>query len=136
MVTGSLTWRIDAPTRLRRGAAAMALTMAPLTLVGSLPLMGLLLLVGGAAIAPTMIASITLTEQRMPPSRLTEGIAIVETGLVVGVAPGAALSGLVVDHAGASAAYLVSLGAGLLAAAVVQLVPRSAPAEPKLEPVR
>ena len=52
---------------------------------------------------------------------------VIQTGIVVGVAPGAALSGLVVDHQGASAAYLVSLGAGLLAAVAAQLVPRDQP---------
>jgi MFS family permease len=138
VVTGTITWRVGVVTRLRVGALAMALAMAPLVLVDSLALMGLLLLVGGAAIAPTMIATMTLTEQRMPRSRLTEGMAVVQTGLVVGVAPGAALSGLVVDHAGASAAYLVSLGAGLLGACAALLVPtRSTPVVDRdLEPVR
>jgi MFS family permease len=134
VVTGTVAWRIDLATRLRRGAAAMALAMLPLALVDSIWLMGALLLLGGAAIAPTMVATISLTEQRMPPSRLTETLAIVETGLVVGVAPGAALSGLVVDHHGASAAYLVSLGAGVLAAVAAWLVPRTSPTK-SLEPL-
>ena len=49
----------------------------------------------------------SLTEQVVPPARLTEGMAIMHTGIVAGVAPGATLGGLVVDHHGASAAYLV-----------------------------
>lgn len=137
VVAGTVAWRISVEARLRRGAVAMAVAMVPLSLVGSLPLMGVMLFVGGFAIAPTMIAAMTLTEQRMPRGRLTEGMAVVQTGIVVGVAPGAALSGLVVDHQGASAAYLVSLGAGVLAAVAAQLVPREQPArtaEPALKP--
>ena len=51
----------------------------------------------------------------LPMSRLTEGMAMMQTGLVAGVAPGAPARGLVIDHVGASAAYLVSLAAGVLA---------------------
>ena len=59
----------------------------------------------------------------MPPARLTEGMAIIHTGLVAGVAPGADPRRLVVDHYGASAAYLVALGAGAAAALVAQTLP-------------
>jgi predicted MFS family arabinose efflux permease len=64
----------------------------------------------------------------VPPSRLTEGMAIMQTGVIAGVAPGAALSGWIVDAHGASAAYLVSLAAGLLAAVAAQAIPRQRPA--------
>jgi len=74
-----------------------------------------------------MIATMSLTEQDVPSGRLTEGMAIMQTGLVAGVAPGATLSGLVVDHQGASAAYLVSVAAGVVAAVAAQLLPRSVP---------
>ena len=36
----------------------------------------------------------------MPAGRLTEGMAIMQTGLVAGVAPGATASGFVIDHQG------------------------------------
>jgi predicted MFS family arabinose efflux permease len=104
----------------------MALAMAPLALVDSIPLMGFLMLLGGVAIAPTLIATTALIEQVTPAARLTEGMALLQTGLVAGVAPGAALAGIVVDHAGASPAYLVSLGAGLMAAAAALTLPRRA----------
>ena len=124
VVTGALTWRRSVTTRLQVGAAAMALAMAPLWLVGSLPLMGLVLLVGGA-IAPTLVATMSLVESSTPRARLTEGMALVQTGLVAGVAPGAAASGFVVDHYGANPAYLVSLAAGVLAAVAALSLPRS-----------
>jgi predicted MFS family arabinose efflux permease len=86
--------------------------------------MALLLFLGGSAIAPTLIAGLSLTERTVPVSRRTEGLAIMHTGIAAGIAPGAMVSGLVIDHAGASAAYLVSLGAGVVAAIAAQTVPR------------
>lgn len=131
VLTGAISWRRGPAVRVRVGSVAMAVTMAPLAFVGSLPLMGLLLLVGGVAIAPTLVATLSLTEQSVPRARLTEGMAIMQTGLVAGIAPGATISGLVVDEAGASAAYLVSVGAGVLAALAAQLLPRE-PREPRV----
>ena len=124
VITGAVHWRRGPSVRVRWGALAMACAMSPLYFVGSLPLMGLTLFVAGFAIAPTMIAAMSLTEEVVPSGRLTEGMAIMQTGLVAGVAPGATLSGLVVDHQGASAAYLVSVAAGTVAALAGLAIPR------------
>ena len=126
VVTGAIHWHRGPETRLRLGALGMALAMAPLPLIGSIPVMGLVLLLGGCAIAPTLIASTSLVERSVPPTRLTEGMALLHTGIVAGVAPGAALAGAVVDRAGASGGYLVMAGGGLAAAVVAQLLPRRA----------
>jgi MFS family permease len=116
LVTGAIAWRSGPDVRLRWGSAAMALAMLPLMFIHSIPLMAVVLLVGGLAIAPTMIGAMTMVEQGVPPGRLTEGMAILHTGIVAGVAPGAAVAGFVVDHSGASAAYAVALAGGVLGA--------------------
>ena len=125
MATGAVAWREGPTGRVRWGAAAMAAAMVPLYFIDHLVPMGLLLLLAGCAIAPTLIAALSLTEQTVPRGRLTEGMAIMHTGLVAGVAPGATLSGLVIDGHGASAAYLVALGAGVVAAVAAQALPRT-----------
>jgi MFS family permease len=130
LITGAMHWRRGPSVRVRWGAVAMACAMTPLYFVDSLPLMGATLFVAGFAIAPTMIAAMSLTEATVPAGRLTEGMAIMQTGLVAGVAPGATLSGLVVDHQGASPAYLVSVGAGVVAALAALLLPRARAAQP------
>ena len=81
--------------------------MVPLAFVGSLWVMAGFLLLGGMAIAPTLIATLAVTERSVPKSRLTEGMAILHTGMGVGIAPGAALGGLMIDAYGASPAYAV-----------------------------
>ncbi|MBB6626220.1 MFS transporter [Nocardioides sp. KIGAM211] len=123
-LTGAVTWRRGPAIRVRWGAFAMFAAMVPLHFVDSVWLMGVVLLVGGLAIAPTLIGTLSLTEQTVPAGRLTEGMAIMQTGLVAGVAPGATLAGIVIDAQGASAAYLVCVAAGLVAALAAQALPR------------
>lgn len=114
VVSGAVTWRAGPLTRLRWGALGMTLAMAPLTFVPSLGVMAAVLLVGGLAISPTLIAAMSLAERTLPAARLTEGMAFVQTGLAAGLAPGAAVAGIVVDAHGASAAYLVCAAGGVL----------------------
>ena len=127
LVTGGISWQRGPDLRVRLGALGMCGAMAPLALIDSVFWMGAALLLGGCAIAPTLIASTSLTERTVPPGRLTEGMALLHTGVVAGVAPGATIAGFVVDHSGASTAYLVPLATGLLAAVAAQLLPRRRP---------
>ena len=130
LVTGAVHWRRGPDHRLRWGSAAMMAAMLPLGLIGSVPLMGVALFIAGFAIAPTLIATMSLTEKTVPHARLTEGMAIMHTGIVAGVAPGATVAGVVIDAYGASPAYLVAAGAGLISAVAAQAIPRSPSAEP------
>lgn len=126
LVTGTFHWKRSAISRVRVGSVLLALVMVPMTFVGSMPAMGLALFVAGFAIAPTLIASMGATEQMVPGPRLTEGIAIMHTGIAAGLAPGAALAGLMIDAHGASPSYVVALGAGVIGA-VAALALRAEP---------
>jgi MFS family permease len=128
IVTGAIAWKRGPAVRVRWGSFAMMLAMVPPVFVEGFPLMFLALLVGGCSIAPTLIATMSLTEQTVPPGRLTEGMAILHTGLMAGVAPGAAIAGFVVDHHGASAAYLVAVVAGFVAVVGAQATRTRSPA--------
>lgn len=120
-VTGAVTWRKGPLIRLRVGALGMAATMVPMPFIDSMWVMGAVLFAAGFAIAPTLIATMSLAEQVLPSSRLTEGMAVLHTGLIGGVAPGATVAGIVIDAHGASPSYLVSLGGGLIALAAALL---------------
>lgn len=114
LATGALVWRRSSAFRVRAGTAALAVAMVPPVFVTSVPVMAVVMLVGGLAIAPTLIATLTAVEQAVPAGRLTEGMAILHTGLVAGVAPGAAAAGFVVDLHGASPGFWVAVAAGAL----------------------
>lgn len=129
LVSGAIAWRSGPEARLRWGALGMACAMAPLFVVPSLPVMALVLLVGGLAISPTLIASMSLAERVLPVARLTEGMSFLQTGLAAGLAPGAAVAGVVIDNHGASDAYLVCLAGGVAAllGALLVRVPDNVP---------
>ncbi|HWJ83426.1 MAG TPA: MFS transporter [Nocardioides sp.] len=136
LVSGAISWRSGPLVRLRWGALGMAAAMAPLALVPSIPVMFAVLLVGGFAISPTLIAAMSLAEQVLPPARLTEGMAFLQTGIAAGLAPGAALAGVVIDDAGASPAYLVSFAGGAVAllAALATRVSAAVPQRARVAP--
>ncbi|MEV6105085.1 MFS transporter [Streptomyces sp. NPDC051940] len=117
--------------RFLLGVAAMAVSMIPLQLVSSLPQLTVALFVSGLAVAPTMVTTMAMVERLVPPSRLTEGMTWVSTGLAVGVALGSAVAGWAIDAGGSEAGYAVPGVSGALAVAVALLGHRrlrSAPA--------
>ncbi|MEU6312548.1 MFS transporter [Streptomyces sp. NPDC047014] len=118
IVFGLLHFKGKAEPRWVVGISAMAVSMIPLLLAGNLPILAVALFVSGLAIAPTMITTMALIEAHVPREKLTEGMTWISTGLAVGIALGSSAAGLVVDEAGARSGYVVSLSAGVAAAAV------------------
>jgi MFS family permease len=118
LVTGAVHCRSSTGTRFRIGTVALALAALLLPFVEGFALMGAGLFLVGIAVSPILISSVAWIEETVPPRRLTEGISITTTGLYVGLAPGAALVGAVVDRAGASASFWVPAGAAVLGALV------------------
>ena len=128
LVVGAVTFRRSPAQRYRIGSVALVVLMLPMPFVDSLLALGFFLLLCGFAISPTLIAAISWTESLVPDDRLNEGIAAVTTGLVAGIAPGAALVGVVVDAQGASASYWVPVGIAAVGVLVGWLAQRvSAP---------
>jgi len=117
LLTGAVVWRQTLLLRVRLGALAMTAAMLPLPFIQHVGLMAAWLFVAGFAIAPTLIATMSLAEESLAASRFGEGMAFLQTGLLAGVAPGAALAGHMIDRHGASTAFWVSAGGGLVALA-------------------
>ena len=107
--------------------------------LGSPVLLGLVLLVGGLAIAPTLIATMAVLQVRVPAARLTEALGWTSTGMAGGVALGAAALGQVIDAAGATGGLWAMVGVGVALALAGQAVrdpagPVSAPTAPVSAP--
>ena len=126
LVTGALTLRRPALSRLRLSATALTAVMLPLMLAQGVVWVAALLFVAGFAISPTMVAAISLVEQCVPTARLTEGITWVTSGLATGIAPGAAIGGVVVDGWGPSTGFVVPVVSGGLTVVVVWAMPKPA----------
>jgi predicted MFS family arabinose efflux permease len=114
VVTGTLTWRRPPGTRFRAGAVCLAVSLLPLPWVREPVLVAALLLVGGLAIAPTLIASVAVTRAVVPQSRLTEALAWSSTGVAGGLAVGAAALGFLIDRGGSRLGFWGLVGAGAL----------------------
>jgi MFS family permease len=113
-VTGAIVWRASPARRFRVGATMLALSLLPLPFVDQPLAVALLLILSGMAIAPTLIASVGVIQSAVDQSRLTEALAWNSTGMVAGVAIGAAAIGFVIDSSGAQAGFAVVAIAGLL----------------------
>jgi MFS family permease len=118
LVTGAVHWTASPLKRYRLGALGMAAAMVPLPFVPNIYVLALVLFLGGFAVSPTLVASMSLIEANIPPARLTEGITWISTGIGFGIAPGAAVAGHLIDVYGTHTAYLVPVVSGILAAAV------------------
>ena len=103
--------------------AAVGAAGAPVTLA-------LVLLVAGAAIAPTLVCANGMLDHLAPVGALTEAFTWTQTGLVVGVAAGSAVAGALVEATSPGAAMALLAGGGALAALLV----RAASAGPLAEP--
>jgi MFS family permease len=100
------------------------LTAGHLALVpaaGSVLALGAVLLVAGAAIAPTYAAVYAMVDHAAPEGTVTEAFAWLATAIAIGASVGAAAAGALADHAGPGAAFAlaglagaVALGAALL----------------------
>ncbi|WP_055569848.1 MFS transporter [Streptomyces atriruber] len=96
-------------------AAAMTLPLLAVVATGSLIALSGALLLAGMATAPTMVTAMTLVQRRTPEGRLNEGMTLAVTGLLGGIACGAAGGGWAVEHLGSAAGYGVPVTAACCA---------------------
>ncbi|WAL95812.1 MFS transporter [Streptomyces sp. Je 1-369] len=96
-------------------AAAMTLPLLAVAATGSLIALSVALLCAGMATAPTMVTAMTLAQRRTPEGRLNEGMTLAVTGLLGGIACGAAGGGWAVEHLGTAAGYGVPVAAACCA---------------------
>ncbi len=115
---GARRWVSDLAVRYRVSTATLAIGALPAVAASTLWQMAPAALLIGLSVAPTLIASSGLVTRVVPVSARTEGFTWQSTGIGVGVAGGAALSGLLVDTFSTRAAFVVGPVAALLAALV------------------
>ncbi|KGN37180.1 MFS transporter [Knoellia subterranea] len=99
-------------------ALAMCVLELPVLFIHDLWGIAAMMFIAGSATAPTLITALTLVQQLVPRALITEGMAVVITGLLVGLASATALSGILVDSWGAHATYALPVGAAFLAALI------------------
>ncbi|WP_035303716.1 MFS transporter [Actinokineospora inagensis] len=132
-VGGLVVGSRSAPPRLSRRILLMAVGIAALVPVlppvatGSARLIGLVLAVGGVAIAPALAAANSRIGELAPPGRAAEVFGWVMTAATVGSAITLPVSGWLLDHVGPAAAAAGAAALVLVAAVVSVRVPVGAP---------
>jgi predicted MFS family arabinose efflux permease len=109
----------DPPAQMAMLLAAMAILTTPLALDVDITVFGLLMVVAGLAIAPSLATGFGLLGQVAPAGTVTEAYTWVATGMGGGIALGAAVGGWVVEESGTAPAFLLAAAAIAGAAAVV-----------------
>ncbi|MGZ8633989.1 MAG: MFS transporter [Solirubrobacteraceae bacterium] len=108
----------DPPRRLALALGARGLAHAALGVSGVPAVLGLLLFVAGATIAPTLVSANGMLDDLAPVGTITEAFTWTSTGIAVGIAAGSALAGALVEAASPALA-MAALGAGGVLAALV-----------------
>lgn len=125
LILGALNLRFPLHRQLLVVLSVLLLTTLPLLLVGSVPALVAAIFISGVAVSPTFITAFGLVERRAPPEVLTEGVTWVMTGIGIGMALGAFVTGWVVDSFGAQNGFWVSVAAAVLALLVTLLGQRA-----------
>lgn len=116
-----------------RGAVGLSLILAALACghitaavaSGDLVSLGIALLIAGTALAPTFASAYAMVDRVAPAGAVTESFAWLATALAVGGAAGSALAGILADHSGPSAAFVLAGAAGIAAALITMLRART-----------
>ena len=126
LVLGALNPKMALHRQLMIAVTVLAITSVPLLFAStSVALLATAVFVSGIAISPTFITAFGLIERRVPESMLTEGVTWVMTGIGIGMALGAFVSGWVVDTYGAANGFWVSVVAATAAMLTVGLGQRT-----------
>ncbi len=115
IVFGSRTFTVSQTRRLLVASTGMFLLESPALLVTHLWGLAAVMLVAGCATAPMLITSMSLAQRLVPRALLTEGMAVVLTGILIGISIGGAVGGWAIETFSAHRAYVVPVAAGLVA---------------------
>ena len=114
IVLGAMHIKVPLQRQLLWASGLLAVTTIGFPLLESPWLLGVQCLLAGFAVSPVLINGFALIERLVPNARMTEGLVWANTGIGVGLAVAAALSGWVIDQSGASAAYWICVASAML----------------------
>jgi MFS family permease len=117
---GQLGAATNAPRRLAIALVAWGVAHATIGASGDPIVLGLLLLIAGATIAPTFVSANGMLDHLAPAGTLTEAFTWTSTGISIGIAAGSTLAGALVEAASPGIAMLALGGGGVLAGLLVR----------------
>ncbi len=126
LLLGAINPKMPLQRQLLIAVSVLALTALPLLFASTtVSLLAFAVFLSGVAISPIFITAFGLIERRVPELMLTEGVTWVMTGIGIGMALGAFISGWVIDNFGPSNGFWVSIAATLSTVTIISLGQRS-----------
>ncbi|MCZ7482847.1 MFS transporter [Rhizobium rhizogenes] len=126
LLLGAINPKMPLQRQLLIAVSVLALTALPLLFATTtVALLAFAVFLSGVAISPIFITAFGLIERRVPESMLTEGVTWVMTGIGIGMALGAFISGWVIDNFGPTNGFWMSVVASLSTVAIIGLGQRS-----------
>ncbi|MBC2934257.1 MFS transporter [Nocardioides sp. zg-1228] len=119
LATAFVPERIGHERRALVAAWVLLVLSLPLLAVGSLGTATATVLVLGCAVAPYMIAVFSLAERAVPPAQVGAAMTTLASATGLGYALGSSLAGRLADESGATAAFAITVGATVLAVALM-----------------
>jgi MFS family permease len=116
---GAITWRRPLDSVYVWLSALLPLGFLPALLASSIPAMAILVTTAGLAVAPQAAACNQLIGSVAPAGAVTEAYAWPVTATLIGFAPGTAIGGALVEHAGWEWCFVAAALTALLGLAVV-----------------
>lgn len=113
---GTVSWQAPLSRRFVLGVLVLAAATAPLPLAPSVPVLAGLVFLAGFAISPMLIAAFAMLEHLVPAQSRTEGLTWFSTGLGLGLALAASLTGQLVEAGSGRVGLAVTAGSASLAA--------------------
>ena len=112
---GARRWSRPPEDRYPRLIFLFALGFVPLVFAGSLPVMGVVMVISGLAIAPAAAVEYVLIDRLAPSGTSTEAFGWVITATVLGSGVGSAIGGAAVNGGHIRLGFLLALGGAVLA---------------------
>jgi MFS family permease len=124
-VYGSRGWSSPLSRRFLVGVVLLFVFAFPLPFISSIVALGLVGVLVGATVAPTLINGNSLVGRLVPHGRLTEGLSWMGTGIGIGASIGSSVSGAVIDGAGYRGGFVIVVIFAALTALVALLSSRT-----------
>jgi len=107
VINGAIKWRTTYAKRFLIALVVLLLFSTPFIFARNIPMMAAALFINGLAISPLIVTAYGVAETAVPASQITEALAWVIAGMPLGGALASAITGVVIDHYGATTGLLI-----------------------------
>ena len=109
LLFGAIRFPLSLAKLLVIASIATTLSSIPLLFVWDIFSLSTIVFIAGFFFSPTMIIAMSLVEEAVPEDQLTEGLTWLISGLGIGVALGAAMTGSIIDEFSIGSGFMVAM---------------------------